>query len=170
VRALDAQVIEQPKGVPRHVLEQVGHPRGQARHQPHDVRDRRRDLGGQPGVAVVEADHVEAAPREQLAQVAVPVDQLHPETHHEQERRVRRVADRLVDELELAGLGALFGHRPGRSRRVFAIRTENLKLLVRRNLGSRPSSSSFAVCPLAKRHPFPNSWNRIGPRWLSRSL
>ena len=72
------------------------------------------DLGRQARVAVVEADHVEAALGEQLAQLAVPVDELHPEAHHEEERLVRRVADRLVDELDLADLCALLRHRPGR--------------------------------------------------------
>ena len=47
------------------------------------------DLRGQAGVAVVEADHLEAALRQALAELQVPVDQLHPEPHHQQDRRDR---------------------------------------------------------------------------------
>ena len=69
-------------------------------------------------------------PREasQPAELAVPVDQLHPEAHDQEQRSVRWVADRLVDQLHRADLGALLGHRPGSSTLVRARRTENLPL------------------------------------------
>ena len=46
-----------------------------------------------PGVAVVEADDVEAAPASSLAELVVPGDHLHPEAHDQQQRRVGRVAE-----------------------------------------------------------------------------
>ena len=168
VRALDAEVVEQAEAVARHVVQQVGRADPEASHRAHHVRHGCVDLRGEARVAVVEADHVEPALGEPLAELAIPVDELHPEPHHEQERGVGAVADRLVDELDLSDVCALFGHRPGISTRSFESRTEKSKLLVRRKLGSFPSSSSLAVCPLAKRQPLPKSWNTILPRWLSR--
>ena len=148
-----------PKRVVRHVLQQVGRPDREAGHRLHHVRHRAVDLRGQARVAVVEADHVEAALGQSLAELEFPVDQLHPEPHHEQQGRIGGIADRLVDELNLSDVCALFSHRPGRSTRVRENLTLNLKLLGRRKFGSLPSSSSFAVWPRAKRHPFPKSWN-----------
>ena len=169
VRALDAEPVEEAEAVVRHVHEQVRRVDAEARHRAHHVRHGRIDLRGHARVAVVEADHVEAALRDALAELLVPVDELHPEAHHEQERRVGGIADRLVGELDRSDADALLGHRPGRSTLAPETSTENLKLLVRTKLGSFRISSSFAVCPFAKRQPFPNSWNRSLPRWLSLS-
>ena len=113
--ALDPEMVEQPEAVVRHVAQQVGRPDRQAGHRAHHVRHGRVDLGREPSVAVVEADHLEAALGEALAELEVPVDQLHAESHHEQQRGVAGVADRLVDELDLSHVGAFLGHRPGRS-------------------------------------------------------
>ena len=167
--ALDPELVEQAEAVVRHVAQQVGRLDPQAGHRAHHVRHGGVDLGREPRVAVVEADHMEAALGEALAELEVPVDQLHPEPHYEQERGIARVADRLVDELDLSDPGALLGHRPGSWAQACDSVTENLKLLVRRKLGSFPSSSSFAVWPRAKRQPLPNSWNSSRPRWLSLS-
>ena len=51
------------------------------------------DRGRAPDVAVVEADDVEAAPGELVAEVVGPADQLHAEAHDEEQRRVVRVAE-----------------------------------------------------------------------------
>ncbi|HYN91818.1 MAG TPA: hypothetical protein VER75_07845, partial [Thermoleophilaceae bacterium] len=162
--ALDPQVVEQAEGVIRHVVQQVRHPGGEPGHQAHYVWHGRVDLCRETGVAVVEADHVEAALGEALAQLQVPVDQLHPQAHHQQQRRIVRVADRLVGDLEPSDVRARLHHLPGSCTRVPETLTENLKLLVRRNSGSFPNSSSFAVWPLPKRQPLPKSWKRILPR------
>src|SRR5918992_1130650 len=108
---LDAEVVEQPEGVVGHVVEQVRRLDLEARQGAREVRHRRVYPCGAAGVAVVEADDVKAPLREQLAQLAIPVDELRAQPHHEQQRRVRGVADRLVHDLDPVGSAPLPPHR-----------------------------------------------------------
>ena len=61
VRALDVQGREQPDGIVGHVLQSVRGVRCIAAHEFHRVGSRNAgEVRGEPDVAVVEADHVEA--------------------------------------------------------------------------------------------------------------
>src|SRR3712207_8343989 len=62
---------------------------------PYTTLFRSGEVRGPPDVAVVEAHDVEAAVDEHPAEVLVPGDHLRPEPHHEQDRRVGRVAEGL---------------------------------------------------------------------------
>ena len=111
VRALDSQVVEQPDRVVREVTQRVGN-RARPAHRQLDHRRRpalhRRRA---PAVAVVVADHVEAAAGEVAAEVVTPGDHLRAEAHDQQHRRVGRVAERLVAEGDAAfELGELLAH------------------------------------------------------------
>jgi hypothetical protein len=55
-------------------------------------------VGRAADVAVVEADDVKAALGELLAELLVPGDHLGGQAHHEDDRRVGWVAERLVAE------------------------------------------------------------------------
>jgi hypothetical protein len=57
---------------------------------------------GAPGVAVVEADHPEAAIGKQPAEVVLPLNHLISEADHEQKRRRGLRPEGLVAELDLA--------------------------------------------------------------------
>ena len=109
VGALDPEVVEQADRVVGHVGERVG---GTA-DAPGDelASGRRRRIGevGRPAaVAVVEADHVEAALGEPLAELARASRPAGAEPDDEQQGGVARVAERLVAELDLAGGAELF--------------------------------------------------------------
>ena len=83
---LDVEMVEQAEGVVGHVLEQVGRLDAQPRHAAHEIGHGGVDLSGQARIAIVEADHVKATPGQQLAELAIPVDHLHPQAHYEQQR------------------------------------------------------------------------------------
>jgi hypothetical protein len=62
-------------------------------------------------VAVVEADDAKARVDELAAEVHVPRDHLRAEAHDQQQRRVRRVAERVVAEADpSADISELFVH------------------------------------------------------------
>ena len=67
------------------------------------------EVGGQPDVAVVEADDVEAVVRELDAEPFVPAQHLGGQAHDEQEGRVRGVAEGLVGDHQVADCCSL-GH------------------------------------------------------------
>ena len=111
--ALDPQVVEQPDAVARHVLERVA---GGPLVAPQELEHRRHGAVHplRPAdVAVVEADHVEAAVGQRGAQVLVPAEHLRGEAHRQQHRGRLGVAERLVAELDVVVDGAeLFRHGP----------------------------------------------------------
>jgi hypothetical protein len=104
-------MVEQPEGVVGHVIERVVGISRDSHHGPeHLGLPPAPDQGGAPHVAVVETHHAEPALDEQAAELLVPGDHLRPEPHHEQERWVLRVAERLVADLDVADPGELLGH------------------------------------------------------------
>jgi hypothetical protein len=60
------------------------------------------DLGRAAGVAVVEANDVEATVGQLPAQPELPVDEVHAQAHNEEKRRIGGGPERLVGDLELA--------------------------------------------------------------------
>ena len=121
VGALDLEVLDQPDGVGGHVVEPVDGGAGQPEHPGGDV-DPAADLRGEADIAVVEADHVVAAHREQLAELVVPAEHLHAQAHDEQDRFGLRIAEVVVTELDAlddrrAGSPRRQSGRPRRSRR-----------------------------------------------------
>ncbi len=102
VRRRQLELAEQAGRVLRHVGELV---LGSREATPQELRNAGRvprEVRRAAGVPVVEADDVEATARELLAEVLLPADHLHPESHDEQQRRVRGVAERLVAERDPA--------------------------------------------------------------------
>ena len=63
-------------------------------------------------VAVVVADHVEAAVGELVAEIGVPADHLGAETHDEQHGGTVRIAERLVAELDVPDRAEALVHLP----------------------------------------------------------
>ncbi len=87
---VDAEVVEQSHRVVGHVGQQIGGfdeaPRQQALHHLAIGRDRRVDVRREPHVAVVEADHLEAASDEPLDELQRPGHELSAESHHKEQR------------------------------------------------------------------------------------
>ncbi len=69
----------------------------------HVRRPRRLHPRGQAGVAVVEADDVETAGREQLAESIVPADHLRAKARHKEQGRRFRIAEILVLDVDPVG-------------------------------------------------------------------
>ena len=91
---LDAERVEKPDRVPGHVIEVVGHVRSLTakarRGHLLEVGNRRPiEMGRQPGIAVVEPDHLEAPLHEQPAERLAPSDHLHAEPGNQQQRLAR---------------------------------------------------------------------------------
>jgi hypothetical protein len=108
VRALDAEMVEQPGDVTGHVLERVARSVLVAAQQLPDGRD---GVLVQPrrasDVAVVEPHDEEAARGQPLAERVAPRDHLRAQAHDQDERRIRAVTERLVAQLQLADGGEL---------------------------------------------------------------
>ena len=110
VRALDVQVIEQLGGVSGHVRERVGHCWDGLLEEcclddlvhvdAHAVQ-----LGGEPAVAIVEADDEVALVDEQLAELWFPRHHLGGVAHDEEQCRVARVTEGVVFEGDRAVVG-----------------------------------------------------------------
>src|SRR5260370_18120457 len=69
----------------------------------HVRRPRRLHPRGQAGVAVVEADDVETAGGQLLAEGIVPADHLRAQACHEEQRRGFRIAEILVLDVDPVG-------------------------------------------------------------------
>jgi hypothetical protein len=115
VGPVDAEGVEHGDGVGGHVGQQVGHRRRLARGQrlPHGPHvDRLAHVRRQPGVAVVEAHDVHAPVDERGAEVGAPADHLAAEPVDQQQRRVGRIPERLVVDLDPGARGNRHGgHR-----------------------------------------------------------
>ena len=94
--------VEQARGVGGHVAEGVLAGTEAAGHELPDLRGAAGEVGRVPGIAVVEAHHVEAPLHELGAEVRVPSHHLHAQPHDQEERRVGRVAEGLVAERDSA--------------------------------------------------------------------
>ena len=77
-----------------------------------------------PDVAVVVADDEVAAPGQLLAEVLVPGEHLRAQAHDQQHRRVGRVAERLVTDLDVADGAEGLHHESVTCRRVPERRTD----------------------------------------------
>ena len=101
---LDVEVVEQADRVVGHVRERVG---GTTDAPGDELASGRRRRVGEvrraAAVAVVEADDMEAAAGEPLAELLGPGDHLEAQPDDEQQGGVARVAERLVAELDPAG-------------------------------------------------------------------
>ena len=112
----DVEVVEQRDGVVSHVVERVRgvgqSPRGDAEHHLPAGGDRRVDLRRETDIAVVEADHPEAALHEALDELQRPCDELPAETHDEQEGFGVGVAVDLVLEGDAVHVGRSHASQP----------------------------------------------------------
>ena len=102
VRRVEAEVVEQPERVVCQVRHRVRHPDLRAGERADQRRpgDPALEDGRASGVAVVVADHVEAGAGERLAQLRVPPVHRPAEAHHQQQRVVLGVTERLVAQLD----------------------------------------------------------------------
>ncbi|MNT31846.1 hypothetical protein D3C72_1677000 [compost metagenome] len=101
------QRIQQMQRISGHVAQAIGSRHRQAEAIAHDfVRQVRRGHGagpgGQPDVAVIEADHPEAALAEPFHHLVRPMDQLPTQAHDQQQRRVPLPPHALVRKAHLA--------------------------------------------------------------------
>ena len=173
---LDAEVVEQPDGVVGHVAQRVGQ-LGLTAHEPTDDIAAMTALAAQLGratdVAVVEADHVEAALGELLAELRCPPGQRPGEAHDQQQRRIIGVAERVVAELDaglergelffgsLHGRGSSFCGRGARSRALVTDQYIQRRQLAARAVRRRRCCSSPAC---SRRGSSAAAW-RTGARW-----
>ena len=97
-----AELAQQAGGVAGHVAHVVLACVEPAQGQLVQARHRGLDRGGQAGIAVVEAHHVEAALGQHRAEARVPAQQLHAQSHDQEQGRVGRVAEGLVTERDPA--------------------------------------------------------------------
>ncbi len=100
--AVDADPVEEAGRVGRHLGQRVARRPGQPERPRDHVRRAAADFRREADVAVVEADDLVTAVDELPAEVLVPGEHLHPEPHHEQDRRVGRIPEGLVGELDPA--------------------------------------------------------------------
>jgi hypothetical protein len=122
VRAVDPQVVEHADAVARHVGERVRRPAGIAARELHHGRGRgavqpRRA----PDVAVVVADHEESPVRQLRTEVLVPRQHLRAEAHDHEHRRVGRIPERLVTDVDLADAAKGLRHVIQRTRGGIAL-------------------------------------------------
>ena len=119
---IDAEVVEQRRGVVGHVLQRVGRRAGHSEERAGHPRQQRRpgvvfgQLAGQPDVAVVEADHPQTLVDHLLAELRAPEDHLRTQAHDQQHGRISRIAHVLVVDVDLArgcGAGAHLRHASG---------------------------------------------------------
>ncbi len=108
VRAPDAQRIEDPGGVLRHVVQRVRRVDRQAHQRAHhrDLRAvpaRAARATGAAGIAVVEADDAQAVLDEALDELVGPRGGRHRKSHDQQHRRSGRVAEFLDVERQAVG-------------------------------------------------------------------
>ncbi len=151
MRPADAEVIEQRDHVPRHVDQRVRHLAATAQQIAPDPSVHRArgahpvHLGRQPGVAMVEADHAVPRVDELRAEAVRPHRQLGAQPHDQQDRRIVRVAEVFVIQLD-GTVGSL--SRRARPLRVctWLLRLPRLDPAVDRP-PSRPASSSYMVAP-----------------------
>jgi hypothetical protein len=105
MRALQPEPVHQADGVAGHVRQGIGRAyrqaqRGGGHGQQQVAALLPRDTAGQPGVAVVEADHAVAARHQRLAEAVGPVRELHAEAHDQHDGRPGRVAQRFVLDVQ----------------------------------------------------------------------
>ena len=105
------------------------------------------DLGGAAGVAVVEADDVEAARGEHPAEVRVPPGHRAAEPHHQQQRLAGGVAEGLVAQLDATGSpGRRAPRTPGSSAAAAVVRAMPP---VNITVGS-PATAGWSKCPRSR--------------------
>lgn len=111
VSTVDGKVIEDAACVIGHVRERVGGPRDRYSDEELQQFDRQWsaagvhpvELVGQPRVAIVEPDHVVSGGGDLLAELRPPVHHLGTQAHDQQDRRVRRIAELLEAQVDVAG-------------------------------------------------------------------
>ena len=94
-------------GVSGHVLQPVGRRRAVAHEQGPEIR-RALELGREADVTVVVADSEEAAAGEVLHELLGPGDELGPQAHDQQQRRIGGIAPGL--ELDIDPIDVCGGH------------------------------------------------------------
>ena len=107
----NATGVEQAHGIRRHVVQPVGYIGALA---PHHLADHIAEVGAAPGVearrqaavAIVEAHDVEAGRYKPLAKGVGPMDELGAQPHDQKHRRVRRVAEPLIFDVQAIRSGA----------------------------------------------------------------
>jgi hypothetical protein len=112
MRGLDAEHVHQANRILGHVDQLVG--RGDRDLQEPQLQEFERgealaagQMRGFSDVAVVEADHAEAARGELAAEFVVPVDHLGAEPHDQQQRFRGRIAENFVANVDAVGAGDL---------------------------------------------------------------
>ncbi|MNM58534.1 hypothetical protein D3C81_697660 [compost metagenome] len=110
-----AECVHQAQAVVGHVGQRVGCGDGQtdlvAQQFDRQV-GRRRELvpTRKPDIAVVVANNPKALATQRLDHIVRPVDQLPAQAHHQQQGRIPRGTDALIDQAQLTQLGPLHGH------------------------------------------------------------
>ena len=113
VRTVDVERVEDREGVVGHVGDSIRHLRLESvlhrlEHR-EEIRQDQVELRRESHVAVVEADDEEAPRDEQFAELDIEVDALASQPVDEEQCRVRRIAERLVVDLDRAVVRE--GHR-----------------------------------------------------------
>lgn len=106
--AVNTELVQEADSVDRHVAQRVRRHRlgvvelagGEDADELHQVYGAVVDLGRQPAVTVVVADHVTAGGGQQPTEPGVPAEHLGPEAHHQQDRRIGRIPERFVLQLD----------------------------------------------------------------------
>ena len=103
---VDSEGVEHGDGVERHVSQEVRHvrapPLGERRTDAGEIGHHVAEVAGQADVTVVEADREEAACGEALAPLGPVGNALAAEAVDQQQGRVVRVAERLVEDRHVA--------------------------------------------------------------------
>ena len=106
--AVNPQRIEQANRIIGHIGDVIGQPRP----QPEQACEHYLwqiglaglvKMGRQANIAVVMADHVITARHQRIDQFDRPAGQLHSQSHDQQHRRVRRIAEGFVFDLDAIG-------------------------------------------------------------------
>ena len=111
VGAVEAEGVEQARGVVGHVVQGVGRAADPAAQELGGARRRHvLEVRRAPDVAVVEADDEEAATGQLGTEVLVPGEHLRAQPHDQEQRRVAAVAEGVVAEADVADVGELLVH------------------------------------------------------------
>src|SRR5439155_6134502 len=97
-------------------------------------------------VAVVVADHEEAASGEGAAEVRVPAEHLGAQAHDQQDRGVAGLAEGLVAELDVPDAAELLVERR-RHTSIVSITTNESPARRRRSVSAPPIATAVVTCP-----------------------
>ena len=101
VHGVEFEHVEQTDGVRSHIRQGVGRGREVTGQRRAHIRCRRVvEVRRAPGVAIVEANHLQSATQQCGEKAVRPLDQLRRPTHDQQHDRIGRVATTLIGDLD----------------------------------------------------------------------